>query len=119
MHNAEISKRLGREWKLLSLEERQPYIEEAERLRVLHLQEHPDYKYRPRKKPKKLNKPNKPNNSSREEELKKKAAERELESLIELDPDSFSSLSEFNFFQDDRLDRHPTIPIIWDLDDEF
>jgi transcription factor SOX4/11/12 (SOX group C) len=53
MHNAEISKRLGKRWKLLSDTERQPYIEEAERLRLLHMQEYPDYKYRPRKKAKK------------------------------------------------------------------
>lgn len=52
MHNAEISKRLGKRWKLLSDTERQPYIEEAERLRLLHMQEYPDYKYRPRKKAK-------------------------------------------------------------------
>lgn len=52
MHNAEISKRLGKRWKLLSEEERHPYIEEAERLRILHMQEYPDYKYRPRKKTK-------------------------------------------------------------------
>lgn len=50
MHNAEISKRLGLQWKLLSDVERQPFIEEAERLRVLHVQEYPDYKYRPRKR---------------------------------------------------------------------
>ncbi len=52
MHNAEISKRLGKRWKSLSEQERQPYIEEAERLRLLHMQENPDYKYRPRKKTK-------------------------------------------------------------------
>lgn len=50
MHNAEISKRLGLQWKMLSEAERQPFIEEAERLRVLHVQEYPDYKYRPRKR---------------------------------------------------------------------
>lgn len=50
MHNAEISKRLGKRWKTLNEEDRQPYIEEAERLKMLHLQEYPDYKYRPRKK---------------------------------------------------------------------
>ncbi|GJQ87926.1 hypothetical protein Trydic_g1189 [Trypoxylus dichotomus] len=50
MHNAEISKKLGKRWKLLKEEERQPFIEEAERLRQLHQKEYPDYKYRPRKK---------------------------------------------------------------------
>jgi len=51
-HNAEISKELGRRWKLLPEDARQPYIEEAERLRILHQKEYPDYKYKPRKKPK-------------------------------------------------------------------
>lgn len=50
MHNAEISKRLGRRWKNLDEPERRPFIEEAERLRQLHMMEYPDYKYRPRKK---------------------------------------------------------------------
>ena len=50
IHNAEISKCLGKRWRQLSEEERSPFIEEAERLRLLHQQEYPDYKYRPRKK---------------------------------------------------------------------
>ena len=50
MHNAEISKQLGKQWKTLTSEERTPFIQEAQRLRLLHIQEYPDYKYRPRKK---------------------------------------------------------------------
>lgn len=50
MHNADISKQLGKRWKKLNEIERQPFIEEAERLRELHQREYPDYKYRPRKK---------------------------------------------------------------------
>ena len=52
MHNSEISKRLGASWKQLSEEERKPYAEEAKRLRQLHFLEHPEYKYRPKRKPK-------------------------------------------------------------------
>ena len=49
-NHAEISKLLGKRWRALSQQERNPYIEEAERLRQLHMAEFPDYKYRPRKK---------------------------------------------------------------------
>ena len=51
-HNAEISKNLGKKWRSLPDGEKQEYIDEAERLRQLHLKEYPDYKYRPKKKPK-------------------------------------------------------------------
>ena len=50
IHNAEISKNLGKKWKELVECEKNPYIQEAERLRLLHLKEYPDYKYQPRKK---------------------------------------------------------------------
>eukprot|EP00096_Caligus_rogercresseyi_P006848 TRINITY_DN2378_c0_g1_i2.p1 TRINITY_DN2378_c0_g1~~TRINITY_DN2378_c0_g1_i2.p1 ORF type:complete len:270 (+),score=101.74 TRINITY_DN2378_c0_g1_i2:168-977(+) len=50
IHNAEISKNLGKKWKELSEESKIPYIQEAEHLRLLHLKEYPDYKYQPRKK---------------------------------------------------------------------
>ncbi|KAF8365854.1 sem-2 [Pristionchus pacificus] len=53
MHNAEISKRLGQRWRELPEDEKAPFVQEAERLRVMHMQEYPDYKYKPRKKPKK------------------------------------------------------------------
>ena len=52
MHNSELSKKLGAEWKALSDTDKRPYIEEAKKIREMHMVEFPDYRYRPRRKPK-------------------------------------------------------------------
>ena len=54
MHNSELSKRLGAEWKALSDAEKRPYIDEAKKIREQHMLDHPGYRYRPRRKPKNM-----------------------------------------------------------------
>lgn len=50
LHNAEISKRLGKLWNLLGEEDKKPFHDMAEKLKIQHMIDHPDYKYRPRKR---------------------------------------------------------------------
>lgn len=52
---AKLSKTLGRIWKSLDQVEKQPFIDEAERLRQKHKIDHPDYKFQPKRREKKRN----------------------------------------------------------------
>lgn len=56
LHNSEISKKLGAEWKGLPDEVKRPYIEQAKKLREELLKKFPNYKYRPKRKKQQIQK---------------------------------------------------------------
>lgn len=51
MHNFEISKRLGIEWNRLEAKEKKHFYDEAQKLKEEHRKNHPNYKYHPKRKP--------------------------------------------------------------------
>ena len=53
LHNSQISKILGSEWRKLTEDEKQKFFAQAKLISELHMIEHPDYKYRPKRRPRK------------------------------------------------------------------
>ncbi|XP_018027588.1 transcription factor SOX-8 isoform X2 [Hyalella azteca] len=50
VHNAELSKSLGKIWRGMTDDQKRPFIERADQLRQKHKQEYPNYKYQPRRR---------------------------------------------------------------------
>ncbi len=50
LHNTELSKRLGEMWKGMTEDTKKPFRDEAQKLKAKLMEEHPDYKYRPRRR---------------------------------------------------------------------
>ncbi len=50
LHNTELSKKLGMMWKSMTEKDKLPFRKEADKLKAKLMDDHPDYKYRPRRR---------------------------------------------------------------------
>ena len=50
LQNAEISKLLGKIWNSMSTTDKRPFVEKAEKLRIIHMKNYPNYRYAPKKR---------------------------------------------------------------------
>jgi hypothetical protein len=57
VHNAELSKMLGKLWRMLPAEKKQPYVEEAAKLDKQHKRDNPGYKYKPKRRQRGMKRP--------------------------------------------------------------
>ncbi|KAK3089374.1 hypothetical protein FSP39_003103 [Pinctada imbricata] len=113
VHNADLSKMLGKKWRDMSNDEKQPFVDEAERLRLLHMQEHPDYKYKPRRRkhPKRNSKKVKEDDRS----SSTPSAIHDSKDLIDRKPKKIHRFSSTGSFDDNYIDlcslrQNPHVP---------
>ena len=57
VHNAELSKMLGKLWRMLPAEKKQPYVEQAAKLDKQHKRDNPGYKYKPKRRQRGMKRP--------------------------------------------------------------